>query len=275
MSQSKLSFPDYFSDMAKNYARHTGDSTRRIFADSFDDINSAKPFEKSSIIHDNAAGAGTAASVITDRFPREEVPSILITDNVAPMVEAAAATFASWPQVEAKNADSLDLSDVPDDHFTHSVLNFSVFTFSDPLKGLQEIRRTLKPDGLAALLTWKRFGASKTIHAAQALVRPDLPPMWVPRPEFMEEGVLRDLAVEAGFDAAKIQVSQRSVLVKGPELDEGLKEFMLGDFTRLARKGWTEEEVTKWPGAIEEAIKGEFDAFGGVKFEAWVVLATK
>ncbi|KAH6679947.1 S-adenosyl-L-methionine-dependent methyltransferase [Plectosphaerella plurivora] len=275
MSQSKLSFPDYFSAFAANYTKQTGNSTRQMFADSYDEISAIKPFEQTSVIHDNAAGPGTAASVITDRLPHDSVPSILVTDNVPRMVDAAKATFESWPQVETKVLDSLDLADIPDEHFTHSILNFSIFTFSDPLKGLQEIHRTLKTDGLAVLPTWKRFGAGKTIHGAQALVRPDLPRMWIPRPEFFEEGVLEKLAIEAGFEADKIQVLQKTVIVKGEELHEGLKVFMQGDMMKPARQGWTDEEEARWPAAVEEAIQGEVDAFGGVKFEAWLVLAKK
>ncbi|KAM0432316.1 hypothetical protein ACHAPT_004856 [Fusarium lateritium] len=275
-SQSKsLPFPGYFSALAGNYAQQTGNSTRNVFALSFDDIQAIKPITKGSLVHDNAAGPGTATSVIVDKLPSDELPAILVTDNVPPMVQGAKDSFAAWPRIETRVLDSLNLEGIPDDHFTHSILNFSAFTFADPLKGLQEIHRTLKPGGLAALLVWKRFGAGETIHAAQALVRPDLPAMKIPHPEFFNEGHLEKLTAEAGFDASKIQVSQQSIVVNGPELDDGLKKFMLSDFTRPARAGWTDEETGRWPEAIEKAIQKEADAFGGVKFESWVVLATK
>ncbi|KAM5352638.1 hypothetical protein ACJ41O_005360 [Fusarium nematophilum] len=272
---SGLPFPEWFSLLAANYAQQTGNSTRRMFALSLPDIQALSPITGDSLIHDNAAGPGTATSVIVDKFPPEDLPSILVTDNVPPMVQGAKDTFAGWPTVESRVLDSLNLEGIPADHFTHSILNFSIFTFADPLKGLREIHRTLKPGGVAALLTWKRFGAGEAIHAAQALVRPDLPPMKTPHPEFLEQGVLEKLAMEAGFDAAQIRVSERSIAVSGPELDGGLKKFILGDFTRPARAGWTAEEEGRWPEAVEEAVQREVDAYGGIKFEAWVVLARK
>ncbi|KAH8888035.1 S-adenosyl-L-methionine-dependent methyltransferase [Thozetella sp. PMI_491] len=275
-SQSKgLPFPEWFSAMAANYAKQTGDSTRRVFEACLEDIQAIKPITKDDIVHDNAAGPGTAASVLVDKLPKDELPTILVTDNVPPMVQAAKDTFKAWPAIETRVLDSLNLEGIPADHFTHSILNFSVFTFADPLKGLQEIYRTLKPDGLAALLVWKRFGAGEVIHAAQALVRPDLPPMKVPHPEFLQEGVLEKHAVEAGFNPSGIKVLQRSLAVSGPELEEGLKPFMLGDFTKLARAGWTEDEASRWPEVIDQVVKKELDAYGGVKFEAWIVLAKK
>ena len=270
-----LPFPEYFSALAGNYAKQTGNTTRQLFDASFDDINAVLPITKDSIVHDNAAGPGTATSILVDRLSADPgVPKILVTDNVPPMVMGATDSFKVWPQIEAKVLDSLNLEGIPDDHFTHSILNFSIFTFVDPLKGLQEIHRTLQPGGLAALITWKHFGAGHIIHAAQALVRPDLPPMRMPHPEFFEEGVLAKLAVEAGFAESNLKKSQKSIVINGVDL-EGLKGFMLGDFVKPARAGWTPEEESQWPEAIEKALKKELDEFGGVRFQSWVVLATK
>lgn len=270
-----LPFPKYFSAIAANYAQHTGDSTRRTFEQAFDDIQAINPITKKSLVHDNAAGPGTATSVLVDKIPADELPTILVTDNVDPMVQAAKDSFSAWPNIEARLADSLNLQDIPTDHFTHSILNFSVFAFANYQEALKEIYRTLKPGGLAAVLTWKRFGAGDIVHAAQALIRPDLPPMRVPHPEFFQEGVLRDSVIEAGFDPSAVHVSEQSVVVRGPELDDGLKQFLLGDLTRPARAGWTEEEVGRWPEAMDKAIQDEAALHGGIKFDTWVVLATK
>ncbi|KAJ3463276.1 hypothetical protein MRS44_008062 [Fusarium solani] len=243
-SQSKsLPFPGYFSALAANYAQQTGNSTRTAFNLVFDDFNAIEPITKDSVVHDNAAGPGTATSVLVDRLPASDLPHILVTDNVPPMVQAAKDSFTSWLTIETR--------------------------------GLKEIHRTLKSPGLAALLVWKRFGAGEVIHAAQALVRPDLPPMKVPNPQFFEEGYLQKISAEAGFDPSKMQLSQWTIIVKGPELDDGLKKFILSDFTRPARAGWTDEEVSRWPEAVDKAIQKEIDAYDGVKFESWVVLASK
>ncbi|RSM09491.1 hypothetical protein CEP52_004103 [Fusarium oligoseptatum] len=275
-SQSKsLPFPDYFSALAANYAQQTGNATRTAFNQVFNDFHAIEPVTKDSVVHDNAAGPGTATSVLVDRLPAGDLPQILVTDNVPPMVQAAKDSFTAWPTVETRVLDSQNLEGITDEHFTHSVLNFSAFTFADPLKGLKEIHRTLKSPGLAALLVWKRFGAGEVIHAAQALVRPDLPPMKIPNPQFMEEGYLKKITAEAGFDSSKMQMSTWKIIVKGPELDDGLKKFILSDFTRPARAGWTDEEVGRWPEAVDKAIQKEIDAYGGVKFETWVVLARK
>ncbi len=86
--------------------------------------------------------------------------------------------------------------------FTHSITNFSIFAFRDPVKCLKEVYRTLIPDGkgVALVSTWKRFAVIEIIHRAQDKVRPDLPLMKVPQPEFMREGYLKHRMIKAGFE---------------------------------------------------------------------------
>ncbi|KAF4421225.1 hypothetical protein F53441_14361 [Fusarium austroafricanum] len=275
-SQSKdLPFSSFFSAFAATYLQQTGKSTYRVFESAFDEIQKIKPFDKDSVVHDNAAGPGIAALVIAHKLSDDEVPNILVTDNVPPMVQGAKDSFISWPQIEAKIMDSMDLEGIPDNHFTHNILNFSIYTLAEPLKGAQEIYRTLKPGGLAVISCWKRFGVGELIHAAQAIVRPDLPPVKMPHPEFFQEGVLEKTTSEAGFDSSKFKLLEDSIIASGPELEEGLKQFMLGDLMRPARAGYTDEEEKRWPEAVDEVLEKEVEAYGGIKFESWVLLAQK
>jgi hypothetical protein len=98
--------------------------------------------------------------------------------------------------------------------------------------------------------------------------------MTLPRPEFLEEGVLAGMVVEAGFEEGKVRVLRKSVVVGGEDL-EGLRGVLLGGFTKPARTGWSEEEEGRWEGVVEEVLREEVEAQGGVVFEAWVVLARK
>ncbi|RBQ66773.1 hypothetical protein FVER53590_03067 [Fusarium verticillioides] len=275
-SQSKdLPSSSYFSAFAANYLQQTGRSTYRVLDLAFNSIQATKPITKDSAIHDNAAGPGIAALVVVDGLAADDVPRILVTDNVPPMVQAARESFTSFPQIEAKVLDSQNLEGIPDERFTHSILNFSVYTLADPVKGVQEIYRTLQPGGLAVISCWKRFGVGELIHAAQAIVRPDLAPLKMPHPEFFEPGVLENTTIKAGFDSSKFKLVEDSIVVSGSELEDGLKKFMLGDLMRPARAGYTDEEEKKWPEAVEEVLKKEVENHGGIKFESWVLLARK
>ena len=110
------------------------------------------------------------------------------------------------------------------------------------------------------------------IHKAQRLIRSDAVLMRVPKEEYMQDGFIHEKMKEAGFRETKQMTF--NTLVTGEEL-EGLRTFMLGDFTREARQGWSDEEQAKWPAAIDSAIKDEVSKDGGVVMEAWVVTGQK
>lgn len=266
----------YFTTLARSYASQTGNSTHAMFASSLDLI--IPPIVSSSVIHDNAGGVGTATSVIFEKLAatfHDGIPEVLITDNNPAMIAAARDAFRDHSsRITAAEMDSQDLSNVPDNKFTHSILNFSVFLFPDALAALREIHRTLQPSGVAALLTWKRFGFSSVIHAAQRLVRPDLPLLPLPGAQFMNDGVLHRHVIESGFDESNIQVAQKETVRVGEDV-EGMKALMVTTFLQMACKGWSDEDKKKWPTAIEQAISSEVEEYGGVKFEAWVVIAKK
>ncbi|KAK3356479.1 hypothetical protein B0T25DRAFT_536840 [Lasiosphaeria hispida] len=207
-----LPFPKYFSALTMPSRQEIA---RAIFLQkpAFDGITDLVPITLESKIHDNAAGPRTATSVLvcnslikmftglevdqainsTDPFSAEALPSILVTDNVPAIVMDRRESFISLPSITVKETD-----EIPSNHFTHSILNFSIFPIADPLRRLQEIKRTVRGagGGVVAVLTWRRFGASEVIHAAQQIVRPNLPPMRLPHPEFLQEGVLEGLVTE-------------------------------------------------------------------------------
>ena len=119
---------------------------------------------------------------------------------------------------------------------------------------------------------WKRFAAAELIHAAQMRVRADAELMKIPKAEFMQQDYLQETISSVGFKEVKTEVV--SFLCKDEEV-EGLRGFMLGDFTRTVRAPWTDAEREQWPSAVDAAIAEEVANYGGVKFEAWVSTGRK
>lgn len=276
---SKLPAADWFTSLAATYSRQTGDSTANIFASLIPDIQSSPvPISSSSRLHDVAAGPGTATSLLFRHTPSIQPQYVLVSDNTPAMVAGArqvlAGDYAS--EIEYKEMDAQDLSSLPDAGFSHCIVNFSIFLFPQHVAVVQHLHRTLKPngEGLAVITTWKRFAVVRIIHHAQSLIRPDGPRMPLPGLPFYEDGYLASVVASGGFDPAKTQVKMRELIVK-PETEQyaNLRNFMLGDFTKRAREGWTEEEQARWPEVIDQALKAEVDEHGGIKFEAWGVIA--
>ena len=264
-------FPQYFTELAASYSRSTGDSTYKVIEKY---LQTAQPpaVDTTSIINDNACGPGTVSTAVITRLGTEPA-QIEANDCVPAMVEATSRRIEAlgWKNVTVSEMDSSALV-YCDNTFTVSISNISVTNYQDPQKCLTEMHRTLRPDGLAVVSIWKRFGAAEVIHAAQKSVRADSELMKVPKSEFMQEGYLSNLITTVGFKSVETNVV--SVVCKGEEI-EGLRSFVLGDFTRVARAQWTEAEQVQWPDAVDRAIQDETSKFGGIRFDAWVVTGRK
>ncbi|PQE29402.1 methyltransferase type 11 protein [Rutstroemia sp. NJR-2017a WRK4] len=281
-SQSHPSLPssDYFSKFASIYARQTGHATFNILADAITDNiqTSTHPIGPDSIVHDTAAGPGIGAvALVACLYPEQLPKELLVSDNVPLMLSAARKSLigSPLPHVEFKELDSQDLSSLPDNYFTHSINNFSIFTFARPRDAVRETYRTLRPDGLAVITCWRRFAPMFIVQAAQKKTRPDRPLMPTPNPEFFNEGVLEKVVEESGFAKEGIRVVDKTLVITDDEDIAGLTAFMSGPLMSKAREGYTEEEQARWPEAVSEAVREEVQEFGGIRFEAYVLLATK
>ncbi|KAH8834066.1 S-adenosyl-L-methionine-dependent methyltransferase [Flagelloscypha sp. PMI_526] len=254
--------PKFFANLAQQYPRQTSNTTRSLFAQILNEID---PVNDDSVIHDNASGPAIATSELMP-LARSTSAKILATDFVPAMVDATNNT------VEAHVMNSLDLK-FPDNHFTHSITNFSVFNFVDAQKGMQEIHRTLKPGGQAVVTTWKRWYHGEAIHAVQKRIRPDLPLMQLSGPEWYSDSAVQGILEKAGFK--EIRVIEKSVVVQGEGL-QALTEFLNGKFTEAAKVGWTEDEKAKWEATAKEVIEEEKSIReGGVQLEMWALICRK
>jgi ubiquinone/menaquinone biosynthesis C-methylase UbiE len=275
-----LPLPDYFSKFASIYVRQTGNSTLNVLADVITENvqTSAHPVRPDSVVHDTAAGPGIGAAALVACLPKDQLPKeMLVSDNVAMMVSAARESLVAspLPHVDCKELDSQDLSSVPDNYFTHSINNFSIFTFVRPADAVRETYRTLRPGGLAVVTCWRRFAPMFIVHAAQKKIRPDLPLMPTPSPEFYEEGVLQKVVEESGFAKDDITMIDKVLLVAGDENIAGLTMLISGPMMSKAREGYTEEEEARWVESVRQSVKEEVEQFGGIRFEAYILLATK
>jgi ubiquinone/menaquinone biosynthesis C-methylase UbiE len=278
--QPHLPLPDYFSKFAAIYVRQTGNSTLNILADVITENvqTSAHPVGPDSVVHDTAAGPGIGAAALVACLPKDQLPrEMLVSDNVAMMVSVARESLITspLPHVDCKELDSHRLSSVPDNYFTHSINNFSIFTFARPADAVRETYRTLRPGGLAVVTCWRRFAPMFIVHAAQKKIRPDLPLMPTPGAEFYEEGVLQKVVKESGFAKDNIALVDKVLVVADDENIAGLTTLMSGPMMKKARDGYTEEEEARWVESVSQSVKEEVEQFGGIRFEAYILLATK
>lgn len=276
----------YFAELAPKYHIFTGNTTKDIFTEFLEENDLG--IHDSSIIHDNGAGPGTATqALITYSAARDRSPTVFVTDYASGMIEALQSIKGNevdketrWEKVHAKVCNSADLSNFEDDYFTHSINNFSLFTMTSPVQCLRETYRTLKPNGTAAVLLWKRYAVQDLLAAAQDIVKGDgyaaANAVPVNGPQYYEEGVVEKQMVEAGFAKDKMNTVMRSLILKEGDNWDGLVQYLSSSsIADGSTRGWTEEEKGKWNAAILQAMQKEKAVNGGVKFFSWITVAKK
>jgi ubiquinone/menaquinone biosynthesis C-methylase UbiE len=139
-STGPSNLPNYFKYLAQVYPRQTGNSTLNLFSQLTDGL---APISSTSVVHDNASGPGTATSVIMKDIQPDAHPTIVATDMVPAMIEVFNSTVSetsTWNQERftgvVMKSEKLNFLDA---HFTHSITNFSIFNFADPLSSMKEI----------------------------------------------------------------------------------------------------------------------------------------
>jgi len=165
---------------------------------------------------DVAAGTGVVAVEAARRGAE-----VLATDFAPGMVELMRRRFAAEgldARAEVMDGQALDLED---ESFDLGTSTFGLIFFPDPMAGLRELRRVLRPGGRVGIASWDRMrtGLPQLIGAALARVVPDLPalppPPWA---QLYEAAGLGQALQEAGFiDVTVHQVVHHSKLPE-PEL---------------------------------------------------------
>jgi ubiquinone/menaquinone biosynthesis C-methylase UbiE len=165
---------------------------------------------------DVAAGTGVVAVEAARRGAE-----VLATDFAPGMVKLMRRRFpAEGLDARAKVMDGQAL-DLEDESFDLGTSTFGLIFFPDPIAGLRELRRVLRPGGRVGIASWDRTrtGLPQLIGAALARVVPDLPaPPLPPWAQLYEATGLGQVLQEAGFiDVTVHRVTHHSKL-PDPEL---------------------------------------------------------
>ena len=179
-----------------------------------------------------------------------------------------------WKGVTAAVMDAQHL-DFPDAKFTHSFMDFAIFALPDPAKAAAHIYRTLKPDGTAAVTTWKTLGWTRLFQKAIKTVRPNEPPWTGPmNPATMTGEWVRDLLEGAGFKAEDIKITNAEAGFSSADWRKGLT-MMTDSMKPMMTQGWTEKEKEELEVELEKGYtEGEANP-EWMEMIAWVAVARK
>jgi ubiquinone/menaquinone biosynthesis C-methylase UbiE len=206
-----------FATSADTYERRIGRATRAVAAHII--AKTLGDLPERSLIHDNACGTGAVTDELLKIYPGAHIEA---TDAAPPMVDIVKAQMQSRGlsnQVQGSVMDGAELM-FSDDKFNASVTNFGIFFLPEPLKGMKEIHRTLKPGGIAVLTCWERLnliyeifvGIEKLIKPGTEFKRPDFLLKW------QDSATMEGLLKEAGF--RDVEMENVKVLLWGNDVDD-------------------------------------------------------
>ncbi len=191
----------------------------------------------------------------------------------------ARAKREAWPEngvVKAQVMDSADLSGFRDDMFTHAYMAAAIFLVPDPAKAAAEIKRTLKPGGVALVTSFRKQGIWEVFQDAQKAIRPDVPAWQGPMPgEWSTEGKLRAVMESGGFEAAKVEIRRHSSGVVGEEWSKPASALLREAFTKSITNGWSEEEEGRFAEKLMEDLESERVKSRSYEMKVWVAVARK
>lgn len=161
---------------------------------------------------DNGAGSGVVTIALRARFTSAP---ILAADLSAGMLRIIEEKHLS--DVCCKVLDAINLSEVPDDTFTHSLSTFMIQFTSEPLSALREMYRVTKPAGIIGLGMW---GELCFDAPWEETVRHFEPSYTYPRPwspDWQDENRLREHIEAVGFKDVQMKTIRPRWDFQSPE----------------------------------------------------------
>ena len=155
-------------------------------------------------------GSGTGEPALT--LARKMAGQVQITgvDAAAGMVKVAQKKVVNekLPGIEFQTMAAEQLA-FADDTFDRALCRFGVMLFEDPLQGLKEIRRVLKPGGRYALAVWSTPETMRTLLWSHEVFKDRLDAQYHPPlakvTSLGAPGIMDNLLQEAGFNTFTVK----------------------------------------------------------------------
>lgn len=276
-------------DMAASYNTRTGGSNT-LLADHI--ISLVQPYlpptHRPLRILDNASGPAVvttrcfANTAITDHAALH-ISAVDISSDFVANNRSLIARTPDWTSngtlVDTAVMDSTDLQFAANT-FDVSFTSLAIFAFHDPVKATTELRRTLKPGGVAALTVFKGGGWEPLFHEAERIIRPGARATTFPFLEpWQVPGKLGRTLKDGGFkDVAE---GEAKIMAWWGSGDEAAK-YLADTVKVLVGNAWSESEKEHMEEAFISVInvsgggvvKGEGGKLG-FEMEVWTAVAKK
>jgi ubiquinone/menaquinone biosynthesis C-methylase UbiE len=173
---------------------------------------------------------------------------------------------------------------LPTNQFDFVFARFGTMFFANPVAGLRNMRRALKPGGRMVHIVWRERKDNPWLSMAKDVVLRFLPPpgdeaqTCGPGPFSMsDEGVVRGMMKSAGYEKVELRRVDAPVLVGKDVKDAIAFQLAIGPAGEVFREAGAEAERKRADieAALEEAINRQKIAANGIVMDSssWVISA--
>ncbi|KAI8960284.1 S-adenosyl-L-methionine-dependent methyltransferase [Daldinia sp. FL1419] len=276
----------HFQLSASTYEKDVGATSTRLAAAALSHLP-LSDYSSSSHILDSAAGPGIVTKLLLSPSPEYvTVPGLPISppprvtgiDFAPAMIERYMTNKASldWTTAEPYVQDSQDLSRFKDAEFDAIIMNLGIFALKDPVAGVAEMYRVLKPGGHAIVTTWKVRRAADVLEGAVEAIRPNsgLKPMYMP-PEWLTKEKLSSIAEAGGFPSDQVKIFEAEPNWECGSGEDAVKMLSSPMWTAKLWEGWSQEEIGRWDDTIRQQLRDTEKETGILEMSAWICVARK
>ena len=250
---------------------------RAMFAPLTDALVDDAGITRGQSVLDVAGGPGEPSLTIAEVVG--PTGSVTCTDAVADMVAAAEreARRRGVTNIEFRQcaADSLPFDD---DSFDAAVSRLGVMFFPDPVAGLREMLRVVRPGGAVSLAVWHRSDLNPFAHVITSVVsrHVDTTPAEPGAPDafrFAESGALARVLEAAGAAGVRERVLKFNIAAPVSPAEFWEMRSETSDTLRWKLAGLSAEERIKVAQEVEEAVR-EFFPEGRMSFPSQMLVVT-
>lgn len=195
---------------------------------------------------------------LTQLYPAVHISAIDLSEDFIKASQALIDATPEWNsngrKIHTAVMNGMDLG-FQNNVFDVAFNSLAIFAYPDPVKGVRELHRVLKPGGVAAFTTWKRVGWQSILHEVERLVRPGqeltqfpfLDAWYAPGKleQTMIDGGLKDVKESDVLTYAWFESEEKAAecltetlkLLVGSNWSVGEKENMREGFERVLRDG--------------------------------------
>ena len=222
-------------------------------------------------ILDNGAGSGVVTIALRARFANAP---ILAADLSAGMLRIIEEKRLS--NVRCKVLDALNLREIPDDTFTHSLSTFMIQFTPDPLRALREMYRVTNPGGALGLCMWGElcFDAPWEETARQFEPNYSYPRPWTA--DWQDEKRLREYIEAVGFRDVQMRTIRPRWDFQSPEeyfnfyLESRNPYFMAG-----YQPWWDDGKEGIMRPMFERIVRDNYAGAKDFAMKVWLFIARK